>query len=195
MDLKCSDLTFVIGSHKSGKTQRLSEVFVNSGSAAWVRDDGMVVTRGCDVLAMVDDPDYFKIWDKWENALGWQSRAYRVIEPILRTGYSLPEGSTLILEHPDAFLDRTARVDLADYLCDLVNAGLIKVIIETHDDLCLTRTRVLVKQGRLKPEQVVINYTLATGKVNHPKIDSDGHIDDWSNGFLEEMNEQLEQLL
>lgn len=66
-----------------------------------------------------------------ERYIGCQSRAYQVIEHVLRAGYSLSEGETLILEHQDVHLDRTARIDLANFLCHFVDVGK-KVIIETH---------------------------------------------------------------
>lgn len=196
MNLRLSDLTFVIGCHKTGKTKRLSELFtgeLGTAGAIWVRDDGMVLTKGCDLSAMIDSHDYLEVWDKWENAIGCQSRAYQVIEPVLRAGYSLSEGKTLILEHPDAHLDRLARVDLTNFLCHLVDSGK-KVIIETHNELCFLRARVLVHYGRLKPEQVAINYTTHE-RVYYPKIDMDGRVKDWPSGFLEEIDEQLGELL
>lgn len=196
MDLRLSDLTFVIGCHNTGKTKRLSELFtgeLGTAGAIWVRDDGMVLTKGCDLSAMIDSHDYLEVWDKWENAIGCQSRAYQVIEPVLRAGYSLSEGKTLILEHPDAHLDRLARVDLTNFLCHLVDAGKM-VIIETHNELCFLRARVLVHYGRLKPEQVAINYTTHE-RVYYPKIDMDGRVKDWPSGFLEEIDEQLGELL
>lgn len=196
MDLRLSDLTFVIGCHKSGKTRRLSDLFtgeIGATGAIWVRDDGMVLTKGCDLPAMIDSHDYFEVWDKWENAIGCQSRAYKVIEPVLRAGYALSEGGTLILEHPDAHLDRIARVDLTNFMCHLVDAGK-KVIIETHNELCFLRARVLVHNGHLKPEQVTINYTTLE-RVYYPKIDIDGQVKDGPSGFLEEIGEQLGELL
>ena len=50
MDLRLSDLTSVIGCHKTEKTRRLSELFtgeLGAMGAIWGRDDGMGLTRVC----------------------------------------------------------------------------------------------------------------------------------------------------
>ena len=195
MDLRLSDLTFVIGNHKTGKTKRLSELFAGEwgpAGAIWVRDDGMVLTKGCDLPVLILSHDYFEVWDKWERAVGCKSRAYQIIEPVLRAGFSLSEGGTLILEHPDAHLDRTTRVALADFMRHLVEAGK-KVIIESHNELCFRRTCLLVHDGRLRPEQVAINYTTLE-RVYYPYIDIDGHIKDQPFDFLDEIDEQCAYL-
>jgi predicted ATPase len=81
-----------------------------------------------------------------------------------------------------------------------------QVIVETHSDHVLNGIRLAVRQKRIKHDAVAIHYfsrheVPAEGehrlehRVQSPLIDSDGRIDHWPDGFFDQMDIALEQLI
>ena len=71
------------------------------------------------------------------------------ILPTLALCYYVPEGSILILEHPDVYLHPKAQADLADVFIDVVKNRNIQIILETHSEHLLRRL-----QRRIAEEEI-----------------------------------------
>ncbi len=65
-----------------------------------------------------------------------------------------------------------------------------QVIVETHSQYIIYRVQKLIRQGRLRPEDVSVLYVLKDAEGSHClqlRLDDErDFIDEWPNGFFEE---------
>lgn len=113
---------------------------------------------------------------------------------------SKPE-TLILLENPEAHLHPKAQAQVGKLLA-LAAANGIQLIIETHSDHILNGIRVAVKEGLISPEQanfLFFKKDVVDNRIKHyilnPKINNDGQIDDWPDGFFDEWDVQLTKLL
>jgi predicted ATPase len=78
----------------------------------------------------------------------------------------------------------------------------VQVVIETHSDHVLNGIRLAVHGGKLEPEDVQLHYFQRQEKqgqafteVVSPRIDRNGRIDNWPDGFFDEWEKNLITLL
>lgn len=76
---------------------------------------------------------------------------------ILILGLSLEQGNLLIVENPEVHLHPKAISKLADFFVFLANAG-IQVIIETHSEHILNKTRYVIFKEKISEQDVQIYY-------------------------------------
>jgi predicted ATPase len=74
--------------------------------------------------------------------------------------------------------------------------------VETHSDHLLNGIRVAVHDGQLAPEDAAIHYferrvveERFVHGVTSPRLDRDGRIDQWPDGFFDEWENALQKLL
>lgn len=117
--------------------------------------------------------------------------------PIIVAGLLAKKGCMLIVENPEAHLHPRGQSTMGQFLARVAACG-VQVIIETHSDHVLNGIRVAVKQKVLPPMDVQINFFYhedGVCKIAEPKIDADGHIDQWPEDFFDEWDKQLAVLL
>ncbi|HXL23123.1 MAG TPA: DUF3696 domain-containing protein [Candidatus Dormibacteraeota bacterium] len=114
---------------------------------------------------------------------------------------SQPKRSLLILENPEAHLHPRGQSRLGQFLAKAASAG-VQIIIETHSDHLLNGIRIAVRAGAIDPAEVVIHFLNRRGEgqrvccdIASPRIDSDGRLDFWPEGFFDEWDKSLETLL
>ncbi len=119
--------------------------------------------------------------------------------PILVAILKSSPGEMLILENPESHLHPAGQSKIAELCAIAANAG-VQIIVESHSDHFLNAIRVAVKKGLLKPEESQIYYfykkyeSLET--IAQPlNIDENGRIDDWPQGFFDEWDNKLNDLL
>ena len=88
---------------------------------------------------------------------------------------------------------------IGKFLAQTASCG-TQIIIETHSDHVLNGIRIAVKNGIIKSDQIALNFfdrspispdsTLIT-----PKLDKDGRLDQWPDGFFDEWEKGLAELL
>jgi predicted ATPase len=141
---------------------------------------------------------------------GEESRPYRATNVGFGLTYTLPilvatlaaePGSLLLIENPEAHLHPRGQALMGELLA-LAAAGGVQVVIETHSDHVLNGIRLAVHGGRIAPEAVRLHYFerrdmggFAGHVVTSPRIDRDGRIDDWPDGFFDQWDKSLEGLL
>jgi predicted ATPase len=108
-------------------------------------------------------------------------------------------GSLLLLENPEAHLHPRGQVYIGDLMARAANCG-VQVIVETHSDHILNGIRLAVHGGVIPYPDVRLYYfdranDQMGSSVVSPQIDRNGRIDDWPDGFFDEMDNSLAILL
>jgi predicted ATPase len=121
--------------------------------------------------------------------------------PIIVAALASTPGTILLIENPEAHLHPKGQVKMGELLA-LAASGGVQVVIETHSDHVLNGIRLAVHGGKLDPKDVQLHYfqrqnqeQQAMTEVISPKIDRNGRIDRWPDGFFDEWDNSLEILL
>ncbi|CAL9421527.1 hypothetical protein SUDANB60_01842 [Streptomyces sp. enrichment culture] len=117
--------------------------------------------------------------------------------PIVVACLTATPESLILLENPEAHLHPKGQSRMAALLSAAAATG-AQLIVETHSDHVLNGVRIAVKQGVLQPEDAVVHYFQGNGagtQVVTPRIDKDGMLQEWPEGFFDEWENSLDQLL
>ncbi|BAY31369.1 hypothetical protein NIES2107_32280 [Nostoc carneum NIES-2107] len=138
------------------------------------------------------------------------SNPYRTTNVGFGISYTLPiivavlassPGTLILIENPEAHLHPKGQVKMGELLSLVASCG-IQVVIETHSDHVLNGIRLSVHGGKIKPDDVQLHYFQRQEKqgqsvteVVSPRIDRNGRIDKWPDGFFDEWERSLDVLL
>lgn len=117
--------------------------------------------------------------------------------PIVVACLTAAPGSLVLLENPEAHLHPKGQTRMAALVSAAAAAG-AQLIVETHSDHVLNGVRIAVKQEALRPEDTVVHFFRGNGsgaEVITPGIDKDGMLAQWPQGFFDEWENSLDQLL
>jgi len=117
--------------------------------------------------------------------------------PVIVALLSSSHGALVLLENPEAHLHPQGQTKMGELIARAASCG-IQVVVETHSDHVLNGIRLAVRNGLLKPEQTHFHYFDDANdmvKVVTPEIDEEGHLEDWPEGFFDEWNKSLFELL
>jgi predicted ATPase len=125
--------------------------------------------------------------------------------PVIVAVLSAAPGALLLLENPESHLHPRGQARMGEMLA-LAASGGIQVIVETHSDHVLNGVRLAVHKGDLDPAKVALHFFQR--QVEHgeggdrplhsvisPRIDRNGRIDKRPEGFFDEWDKSLRQLL
>ncbi|MER6080131.1 DUF3696 domain-containing protein [Streptomyces sp. NPDC001833] len=117
--------------------------------------------------------------------------------PIVVACLSAKPGTLILLENPEAHLHPQGQTWMA-YLASAAAASGAQIVMETHSDHVLNGLRLRVKQGQLAPDATAVHYFRRkdqTSEVVTPVIGPDGRLSEWPEGFFDEWENSLDQLL
>ncbi|MCL1471354.1 AAA family ATPase [Argonema antarcticum] len=113
---------------------------------------------------------------------------------------SYPE-TLIIIENPEAHLHPKGQAKMGELLALAASCG-VQIVIETHSDHVLNGIRLAVHGGKLDPKDVQLHFCQRQEKerqivteVLSPRIDRNGRLDQWPEGFFDEWDKSLEALL
>lgn len=119
--------------------------------------------------------------------------------PIIVACLAAPPGALLLLENPEAHLHPRGQAALGRLLAKSAADG-VQIVVETHSDHVLNGIRVAVKQKEIAADDVAIHYfTRETesgeSSIDSPRILPDGQMDRWPEGFFDQWDQSLDELL
>lgn len=122
--------------------------------------------------------------------------------PIIVAILSSEPGTLILLENPEAHLHPKGQAKMGELLALAASCG-IQIVVETHSDHILNGIRLAVHGGKIAPDDVQLHYFQrieeargeATIEVISPRIDRNGRIDRWPEGFFDEWDNVLDALL
>ena len=106
------------------------------------------------------------------------------------------ERQILSIEQPEVHIHPKLQAELGDLLAEaILQPRSNRFIVETHSEHLVLRLQRLVREGKLKPDQVSILYVSRGNhgaKVNRLHLDEEGEfLDNWPGGFFPERLREL----
>ena len=124
-----------------------------------------------------------------------------MVIPVINSVLSAKPGDLLIVENPEAHLHPAAQT-LIGKLYAIAAANGVQVIIETHSDHLFNGVRIAVKQNKISCNDVSIFFITAkliknefASEVTTSEISQDGRIALWPDGFFDQWDKDLDELL
>ncbi|MDJ0660887.1 MAG: DUF3696 domain-containing protein [Crocosphaera sp.] len=121
--------------------------------------------------------------------------------PILVAILSAKPGALIILENPESHLHPRGQSRIGQLMALAASCG-IQIIVETHSDHILNGIRLMTKKQQINADDIAIHYFTRGKKegkyqteVISPKIYQDGGIDQWPDGFFDQAENDLMELL
>lgn len=114
--------------------------------------------------------------------------------PLLLTLISNRD-STICIENPELHLHPSAQVNLVKVINKLAYEMDNQIVMETHSDHVINTLRVLVKNSDLAMTDLSILFLKSVARIETLSIDSDGRMSKSLDGFFDQYEKQLLELL
>jgi predicted ATPase len=119
--------------------------------------------------------------------------------PVVVALLSARRDDIILVENPEVHLHPKAQQDIGLLIAQLASSG-VQVIVETHSDHVLNGIRLAVKSKAVESADVAVHFFGApqpSGEVtmSSPAIDADGRLSSWPEGFFDQFDQALSQLL
>ncbi|MCI8748568.1 MAG: DUF3696 domain-containing protein [Lachnospiraceae bacterium] len=118
--------------------------------------------------------------------------------PLIIAILSAEKGDIIIIENPEAHIHPAGQRMLGE-LISCAGAGGVQLIIETHSDHIINGLRLSVKKQAVSPEDIELSFFYKErGYCHmcvHPQILQDGRLDCWPEGFFDEWDKALYEMI
>ncbi len=118
--------------------------------------------------------------------------------PILVSLLAARTGDVLMIENPEVHLHPRAQQEIGLILAETAASG-VQVMVETHSDHVLNGIRVAVKRKKLPAKEVRVHFfAQSSGQVavpESPVMDDDGRLNTWPEGFFDQFDFALSELM
>jgi hypothetical protein len=114
--------------------------------------------------------------------------------PVLTLCFYVPEGSTIILEHPEIHLHPSVQAGLADVFIDAIKNRKVQIILESHSEHLLRRLQRRIAEGEYSEEKIALYFcdTDAQGAfLQQLKVNLYGQIINWPDNFFGDQFEEI----
>ena len=156
-------------------------------------------------LETIQDADAIIAGFSFDRPGDVESRRYRATNVGFGLSYTLPvlaallapPGTLCLIENPEAHLHPRGQARLAELAVRASLAG-VQVIVETHSDHFMDGVRIAVRNGLIQPDQTAFHYFSREGGkivVSSPRVNADGRLSSWPEGFFDQHEENLIKLL
>lgn len=120
--------------------------------------------------------------------------------PLIIALVSAKEGDLILIENPEAHIHPAGQSMLGELIAR-AGAGGAQLIVETHSDHILNGLRLAVRNKLISREQTMLSFFYKDEKDDyqhkclHPTILPDGRLDCWPQGFFDEWDKALYELI
>lgn len=120
------------------------------------------------------------------------------IFPIIVSLLAARTGDVLLIENPEVHLHPRAQQGIGMLLAKTAASG-VQVIVETHSDHVLNGVRLAVKRKQLAAADVRVHFfdhrPGEAAAPESPNMDDDGRLDSWPEGFFDQFDFALAELM
>ena len=115
----------------------------------------------------------------------------------LLTELTKSENDTIIIEEPENKIHPKIQGNLIELITEVIKGKTSNAIIETHSEHFILRIQKLIREGKISPKLIAINYVYLDengegSKIDYMQINENGKfINKWRHGFF---NERLNEL-
>lgn len=117
--------------------------------------------------------------------------------PILVSLLAAQPGDIVVIDSPEAHLHPQAQSRMGRLLAQFAASG-IQLLVETHSDHILNGARLAVRDRVIDSENLSILFFAGASTAGHgvtsPKIDREGRIDEWPDGFFDQGDKDVSRL-
>jgi predicted ATPase len=117
--------------------------------------------------------------------------------PIIVALLAAKPGGVVIIDSPEAHLHPRAQSQMGKMLATFAAAG-VQVIVETHSDHVLNGVRIAVRDKVIDPGQTSLLFFSGISDAGHgvttPRLDREGRIDEWPEGFFDQSEKDVAHL-
>ena len=164
------------------------------------------VTPGAELkIERIQDADALIGGFTFTRAGDVETRRYRATNVGFGLSYALPviaallapAGSLCLLENPEAHLHPRGQTRMAELAARAAAAG-VQVLVETHSDHFLDGVRIAVQEGLMAPDDTRFHYfeqENGQAAVRTPRINAEGQLSSWPDGFFDQHAINLARLL
>lgn len=121
------------------------------------------------------------------------------ILPIIVACLSAKAGDILLIENPEAHLHPRGQSSMGELIARAARDG-VQMIVESHSDHLLNGIRLAVRRGLVSVDDVQLHFcTREAGSRGSvflsPSMDKNGRLSDWPDGFFDEWERLLMELV
>ena len=161
-------------------------------------------------ISNIDNTDLSRIGYFYPDKKSGRGNTFRPTNTGFGVSYALPvlvallkakAGSTLIIENPEAHLHPKGQRIIGELASRCASNG-IQVFIETHSDHVLNGIRVAAKKSQIRSSDIGIFFFQKQNSgsgIEHvavkPRIDANGRLDFWPDGFFDEWEKALDEII
>lgn len=173
--------------------------------SAWLQE----ISPGAQIqIAKIDHIDATTLGFKYKTSTHIISSERRPINVGYGLTYSLPiitscltakPGDILLLENPEAHLHPRGQLKLGLLIALCAQDG-VQIFVETHSDHLLNGIRLATKNNLISSDNVEVfyfdrSYDTGITSIIYPKLQSNGRFLHWPEGFFDEWEKALDELL
>ena len=102
----------------------------------------------------------------------------------------------LFIENPEAHLHPQAQARFMELVINSIVNNKLQVFIETHSEHILNASRLrVVKQKDISKDDIIIYFFDNDYKVSKLIMDDNAQIENWPNGFFDQLEKDLAEIL
>lgn len=121
------------------------------------------------------------------------------ILPIITALLKAKKGGILIIENPEAHIHPKGQRKMGELISLCASRG-VQIFLETHSDHVLNGIRISVKKKLIESDQVKLFFFMnsegmAAHEVESPTILPNGRLDYWPDGFFDEWEKALDEII
>lgn len=123
---------------------------------------------------------------------------YSQVFPILVELLFASPGDLVLIENPEIHLHPRAQQELATFVAQAAASG-VQVVVETHSDHVLNGIRLAVRRGQIPSGDVALHFFSPSEQgvptVASPTLNTDAKLSAWPEGFFDQYDQALAELL
>lgn len=204
-DAKVNDelLPTQVGKHGENLINILS---INEDKIKLISKELSYIMHGASIRTSKSDETTIKLFiDSFDNSNGFMpvnvGFGYSYVLPIVLTLILAEDNSKIFLENPEAHLHPGAQSRLLDFIVRQAKVHNYQLFIETHSDHIINGLRIAIKQEEMNKEDGTILYfdnnknPSSMPVVEEIRIDKNGNLSKYPQGFMEEWTDQMVKLM